>query len=79
MKLTDFTRERKVRVTLVAILALFLGLLACLVVAATTEAAGIGLLAGLYTPFAAGVGGALALFINGNVKVHQAQAETPKP
>jgi uncharacterized membrane protein YphA (DoxX/SURF4 family) len=44
-------------------------------VAATTEAAGIGLLAGLYTPYAAAVGGALALFINGNVKVHQAQAE----
>jgi predicted histidine transporter YuiF (NhaC family) len=79
MNLADFTRERKVRVTLAAILALFLGLLACLGVAATTEAAGIGLLAGLYTPFAAGVGGALALFINGNVKVHQAQAEKTPP
>jgi hypothetical protein len=81
MKQTDLTRDRKVRVTLAAMLLLFLGLAACLVVAAFAKDS-VALLAGLYVPFATGVGMALGLFINGNVKVHQAQVaagEAPAP
>jgi hypothetical protein len=74
---TDLTRDRKVRVTLHAVWSLFLGLVACLGVIAYKHEVGL-VLSGLYVPFATGVGAALGLFINGNVKVHQAQSE-PKP
>ncbi len=69
----DLSRDRKVRVTLHAIWALWLGLVGCLVVAVAKHEVGM-ILTGLYVPFATGVAGALGLFVNGNVKVHQANA-----
>jgi hypothetical protein len=69
----DLTRDRKLKAALAAMLLYFLGLVCCLVTAIWVKDS-IGLLVGLYTPFGVGIGGALALFINGNVKVHQAQA-----
>lgn len=76
---TDTTRNRKLIAYFVAVGALVGGLVACLSVAWFGGKDSIGLLAGLYSPFALGVGGALALFVNGNVKVHQAQAAAAPP
>lgn len=74
------TRDRKVRMTLTAIGSLYLGLittLLCSVFAKDTSS--VGLLVGVYAPYAAGVGAALGLFISGNVKVHTAQAAAGSP
>lgn len=80
MKTTDLTRDRKLRATLRAMLYLLLGLAGTLVAARFVDGAG-ALLAGVFTTYALGIGGALGLFINGNVKVHgvNAGAEPPPP
>lgn len=76
---TDLTRDRKVRVTLHAMHLITLGLCACLLTAIRLHDS-VGLLVGLFGPFAAGIGAALGLFVNGNVKVHQANAgASPAP
>lgn len=71
-------RDRKVRVTLHAMYLAFSGLVACLLTAVLVRDS-IGLLVGLYTPFGLAVGGALQIFVSGNVRVHQAQAGGEKP
>lgn len=72
----DITRDRKLKAVLAAMILIFLGLFSCL--AAGVWRANLGLvLGGLYVSFVGGIGAALALFINGNVKVHQAQNPTP--
>jgi hypothetical protein len=76
MKTTDQTRDRKVRMTKLAMWLLVLGLALCLVAGVLAREVAL-LIAGLYTPFAAGVGAALHLFIRGNVQVHEAQASAP--
>lgn len=73
---TDLTRDRKVRVTLQAMHLLTLGLALCLLGAWLVKDS-VGLLVGLYAPFGVGIGGALGLFINGNVQVHRANAAAP--
>jgi site-specific recombinase len=78
MRHTDLTRDRKLRATLRAMTFLLLGLGLCLLAAYWVKESG-ALLAGIYTTFALGIGGALGLFINGNVKVHQATADAPPP
>ena len=74
MKTTDLTRDRKVRMTLRAMHLLTLGLAMCLLAGVARHDIA-ALLVGLYAPFGLGIGGALGLFINGNVRVHQAQAQ----
>lgn len=76
--MSDVTRDRKLRATLHAVWALFFGLIACLAVVAYKHEVGL-VLSGLYVPFATGIGAALGLFINGNVRVHQAQAGGAQP
>jgi hypothetical protein len=78
MRPTDSTRDRKVRITLHAMRFMLIGLLTCLAVALVSKEVGL-ILAGLYVPFATGIGAALGLFINGNVRVHQAQAAAQRP
>lgn len=69
--MSDLTRDRKVRVTLHVAWLAFFGLVACLFGAKFIEGS-VGLVFGLFVPFATGLGTYLGLFINGNVKVHQA-------
>lgn len=70
---TDLTRDRKLKAAVIAIIALYAGLISCLITASFVKDS-IGLLVGLYTPFGLGVTGALGILTAGNVKVHQAQA-----
>lgn len=72
-RVTDLTRDRKLKAALYAISILFLGLAACLVAAYFIKDS-LGLVVGLYTPFGLGVTGALGILTAGNVKVHQAQS-----
>jgi hypothetical protein len=72
--MAEASRERKVRVTLWSNWLLSGGLVACLLAAIYMKDIGL-VITGLYVPFAAGIGTNLALFVNGNVKVHQAQGE----
>jgi hypothetical protein len=77
----DDPKDRKLRMTRLAIWMLGGGLAASLVGGYFIENS-LGLIVGLYVPFGTGIGGVLALFINGNVKVHQAQVGagmTPEP
>lgn len=72
-------KMRKVRAFNTTVVILFLGMLACLIASKDTDVGGIAI--GVYVPFATGVGAALGLFMNANVKVHQAQnaGSTPEP
>lgn len=71
-------KDRKLRVTRLTMWLLLGGLVGCLVACALVKESAV-LIGGLYTSYALGVGSALALFINGNVKVHQAQVNAPPP
>lgn len=72
----DLTRDRKVKVALVAMLFMFAGLVCSLVTlhyAKDSTAAVVG----LYTPFGVGIAAALRFFVDANVKVHEAQKGQP--
>lgn len=69
-------RNRKLRAAYTAMGALSGGLLACLVTLARVTDSG-ATVAGLFVTFAGGVGAALALFINGNVRTHAIEKAGP--
>lgn len=70
-------KMRKVRAFNTTVAILFLGMITCLLASKNENVGAIAI--GVYVPFATGVGAALGLFINGNVKVHQAQAGHVEP
>lgn len=73
----DLTRDRKLKAAMLAMLLVFLGLLACLLALWLAKGSEVAV-GSLYTAFAAGTIAGAKLFFDANVKVHQVAPE-PKP
>lgn len=73
--MSDTTRDRKVRMSRLAMQYLFAGLLFCLMAGVFRPEAAM-VLVGIYSPFCVGVAGVLAFFASANARVHEAQAGT---
>lgn len=72
----DLTRDRKVKVAVCAMIALFAGLVSCLATLSFVKDSGAAVGA-LFTPFGIGIGASLRFFVDANVKVHQATVAQP--